>query len=408
MRLLILGDIHLHAGSDRAASEDFAALVDRTLADGPFRLVLSGDVYDLAAAGSSPLPERLAAIAAWHPAFHAALARVCAAGGDVQLVPGNHDAEMATPEGRAFFERAVPGGRISAWFVREPGVVHVEHGHQHDPDNAHAHPLADDADPLGVMLTRRILSRLGDLRLLRVAHATPIPILLQCFLAYGLRTPGLVARYTWLGVRAVLRGPAGFAEARASARARVAALAAERGLPAGQLHRLAALSAPSVYESRAATFRRLYLDRLFASYAIGAVALASALGLLRLGSAAAVALAAGVVILATFWSPNRSVGLVHERLRAAAHRIAAEAGTPRVVFGHAHQIHDDGTYMNTGSFGMPPRGRPRSWVEIAAGVAEHRTMAPGDGAVELPLPEPPALCPTPPLFAGLPRPADAE
>lgn len=375
MRLVVLGDIHLHAGSDRAASRDFAAVVDRALAAGPFRLVLSGDVYDLAVAGARPLTERLTEIDAWHPAFHEALARVCRAGGDVVLVPGNHDAEMSTPEGRAFLEGRVPGVRVCVWFHHEPGLVHVEHGHQHDPDNTHPHPLATGSDPLGVMLTRRILSRLGDLRMLRIAHSTPLPAILACFVSYGLRTPGLIASYTWIGLRAVVRGSAGFAEARTAGRKNVAAFAAERGLPADQVHRLAAASAPSVFESRAATFRRLYLDRLLAGYVVGAGMLAAAIGLLRFGSAAAVAAVAGAVVGGTILAPNRYAGLVHGRLSTAAHRIARETGVPRVVFGHAHEQHDDGTYLNTGSFGLPPRGTPRTWIEIdEAGVAHHRSM----------------------------------
>lgn len=383
MRLLVLGDIHLHAGSDRSVSEDFAALLDRSLADaGPFRLVLSGDVYDLAVAGAAPLAERLAAIDAWHPRFHDALARLCRAGGEVILLPGNHDAEMAEPAGRAYFEERVPGGRVSAWFHREPGVAHVEHGHQYDPDNAHPHPLASLGDPLGVLLTRRVLSRLGDLRLLRVAHATPIPILIQCFIGYGLRTPGLVALYAWIGVRTMLRGARGFAEARATGAARAVALAAERALPPAELAHLASLSARSVLENRPATFRRLYLDRLFASIAMALGGIAAALGLVRLSSAGAIACAAGAVIAATILSPNRYVGLVHERLRAAAHRIAATTGAPHVVFGHAHQLHDDGTYLNTGSFGMPAKGAPRTWVELDGAIARHGAMAPGAAALE--------------------------
>lgn len=380
MRLLVLGDIHLHDGSDRSVSEDFAALIGRALADGPFRLVLSGDVYDLAVAGDAPLPERLAAIDAWHPVFHDALARLCRAGGQVILVPGNHDAEMAEPEGRAFFEARVPGARVSPWFHREPGVAHVEHGHQYDPDNTHPHPLASDGDPLGVLLTRRVLSRLGDLRLLRVAHATPIPILLQCFLGYGLRTPGLVVRYALLGLATVWRGARGFGAARALGASRAEALAAELELPPAELRRLGDLSAASVLENRPATFRRMYLDRLFASVAMVAGGIAAALGIVRLSSAGAVACAAAALIAATILSPNRYVGLVHERLRAAAHRIAALTGAPRVVFGHAHQLHDDGTYLNTGSFGMPPRGAPRTWVEIDEGVARHGAMVPGSAS----------------------------
>jgi predicted phosphodiesterase len=377
MRLLVLGDIHLHDGSDRAASDDFAALVERTLEEGPFRLVLSGDVYDLAVAGSAPLRERLEAIDAWHPRFHEALCRVCRAGGDVVFVPGNHDAEMVEPEGRAFFESRVPGARVSTWFHREPGVAHVEHGHQYDPDNAQPHPLASLGDPLGVLLTRTLLARLGDLRLLRVAHATPIPIVVQCFIGYGLRTPGLIALYAWIGMRTVLRGDRGFAAARAAGRDRARQLADERGLPAVELHDLAALSARSVLENRLAAFRRMYLDRLFASIAVALGGLAAVFGLLKLTSAAEIALAAVAVVLVTVLSPNRYVGLVQERLRTAAHRIAATAGAPRVIFGHAHQVHDDGTYLNTGSFGMPPRGVPRSWVMVHQGVATHGTMMPG-------------------------------
>jgi UDP-2,3-diacylglucosamine pyrophosphatase LpxH len=385
MRLVVLGDVHLHAGTDDGVSRDLAAVVDRYAAAGPTRLVLSGDIYDLAVAGSGPLLERLAAIDDRHAVFHDALARLCAAGGHVVLVPGNHDAEMLSAEGRTFFENRVPGGRVSPWFHREGDLVHVEHGNQYDPDNAHPHPLAPEGDPLGVLLTRRLLSRLGDLRLIPLSDRTPIPVLVHSFVGYGLRTPGMLARYVWLGLRTILRGSRGMAEARARGQERLRTVARQTRLDPAELGRLAGLSTRTTLESRGRLFRRLYLDRLLASAAMAIATLLVLTHTVRLASGGmAGSFALGALALAAVL-PNRYRGRVAERLRDAAHRIAAESGVRYVVLGHVHQTVDDGVYLNTGSFGLPPRGQGRSYVEIASGGARHRTMLPGGLAPE-PLP----------------------
>ncbi|MBI2894654.1 MAG: metallophosphoesterase [Deltaproteobacteria bacterium] len=390
MRLLVLGDLHLHAGPEGAGvSRDIAVLIDRYAGDasGPPRLVLAGDVYDLAVAGTGPLAGRLADIDARHAAFHDALARLCRSGGDVVLVPGNHDAEMLGEEGRSWVEARVPGARVSPWFFREGKLVHVEHGSQYDPDNAHPHPLVPAGDPLGVMLTRGILSRLGDLRLVPLSDRTPIPVLLRCFVNYGLRTPGMVARYVCLGLGAVVRGPKGHAGARATGARRVAEAARERGLDASGLSALARLSARPTSANRALLFRRLYLDRLLASAAIACVAVLVLAGAIPFAPSTlfvGAALLAGLAALL----PNRYRGHRTERLRQAAHEVARTTGVRYVVFGHAHEPSDDGTYLNVGPFGMPARGAPRTYVEIAGGMAQSRQMMPGGDPPEpLPLPD---------------------
>ncbi len=361
MKGLCASDFHLHAcrrdGNDAglAAGRDFARLIDGYLAEGPVELVLCGDVYDLAIGGSAPVALRLQAIAETHVEFHAALTRVIAAGGRVIFVPGNHDYELASAEAQEWFDGAVPGARIEPWFWRLNGV-HIEHGSQYDPDNAHPHPLLCHGDPLGIMLTRQIMHRLGDLALLDLNDRTPLVMLMHCFINYGLKTPGLVLRYCWLGLRGCLKPlpmPHDF-----GVRARLAEqdFAERHKLSRDEVRALAAMTEPPTHLAPPRLARRMYLDRMaFATLGIcTALALGNALVLL-----AFVALGG---VLGMY--KNLYKGKVQDRLREAARRIARHGEAMQVIFGHAHAEHDDGTYLNAGSFTFPADRKRRAFIEI--------------------------------------------
>ena len=184
--LLVLSDLHLGCdlkpgasdGDERRAGLD-AALV-RFLDHHAgyreqgkrWRLLLAGDVFDFVAVTTLPAPgltapfevraeERLFGLApeeekcVWklrriagrHEQVFHALARFLVAGNELQLIRGNHDAELQFPAVqrelvRLLARRAgVEGAELGAlerrvqfhdWFYLEPGLLYLEHGNAHD------------------------------------------------------------------------------------------------------------------------------------------------------------------------------------------------------------------------------------------------------------------------------------
>ncbi len=361
--MIVVGDIHLHRHGQEALGRDLARLIEATEGD----IILSGDIYDLAALGETPVQERLAQIIAHHAAAHTALKRATDQGRGLVLIPGNHDMEMIEPEAQALFA-AHTGGRVQAWFVRVGDQAHVEHGSQYDPDNAHPHPLAADGDPLGVMVTRQLIARLGDLQLLAHNDSTPLPLLIQCFARYGLRTPEMVARYCYNGIRTLLAGDRGIAKARVVGREQEPQMAASSGLSSEKIRALANLSVAPRRADRWSLMRRMYLDRIALAGIIMTLAALAAVGLVSLPP-----FSWGLVAAALFF-PNRYRGTVADQLQSAATEVVQVSGTRWVIFGHAHAAQKSDCYLNTGAFCMAEHGQ-RSYVEIdAAGEAHVRHL----------------------------------
>ncbi|MEA2254277.1 MAG: hypothetical protein QOG35_322 [Solirubrobacteraceae bacterium] len=157
--LLVVGDLHLGAGGgdpfhrDRDLARFLAEMGARR--DGgarPPRLVVLGDLLDFpAAAGGRPPDGEAAAlrclerIAAAHAGALDALAGYLATGATIDLVAGNHDADLARPAVRTRLGELL--GRASGlafhpWILHVPGVLYAEHGHQHHDVNAFAAPLS--------------------------------------------------------------------------------------------------------------------------------------------------------------------------------------------------------------------------------------------------------------------------
>lgn len=387
MRTLVIGDLHLYSsyrqdapGKLTAASRDLARLLHMYLQDGPVEVVLSGDIYDLAASGSTPVEERLKQIAGYHEDLHEALREVCRRGGRVIFVPGNHDYELAFEPAQKWLEAHVPGARVQPWFYRVRNVAHIEHGAQWDPDNAHPHPLLPQGDPLGVMLTRELLHRLGDLRLLDLNDRTPVPMLWHCFVNYGLRTPGMVARYIVVGLKASRRARLPDSAERAEAAARLSTFMQSAGVDEQTVHGMLAQSPRPTHTNGDVLFKRMYLDRTL----LGVTALFTALGALATSSptvALAAVGAAAVVGLVFGMYKNIYRGRVQDLLQAAAHRLAAHARVSYVIFGHAHKEYDDAPYLNPGSFAFPQKRGMRAFVEIDGEQARLRYLQAGGALV---------------------------
>lgn len=351
----MLSDLHMGAGrvgldAPDAFTDDeaLAALLDhltdrRSDGGARLRLVLLGDIVDFVHVGAGEAPcERsvgaarsgLDAIAAGHPGVFAALGRLAAtAGVEIDVVPGNHDMELALPGVTEHLGALIAAAsrrpeartalRVSSWMVHLPGVLHAEHGQQHHDLNRFADLAADPAARGGSLRRLPPAAHLDALLAARVAGAGPRR--LAHALARG--APPLVASAWTLG------GP--------------------RRPPPPPARRGGALPATVLRE----------LDRLSA---VGRAAVAWRLARLVLAALACRA-------------PRPSMDL-----RAAAaktHAILARHGhpVPYVVFGHTHVPLDEplgpsAYYLNTGTWSsMGPGAGARTVVRV---VVEGEGAAP--------------------------------
>lgn len=378
-RTVVLGDLHLIRETPRAVTDDLAALV---AAHPGARVVFAGDLFDLPADGPRrPARDAVAAVLGAHPAVREAFARHVDRGGELWLLGGNHDADVGALDfsdhlagalGCARASRARV--RTSPWFFRD-GAVHLEHGHLYDPDNAPAHPLVQGAPSLGVHFVEQFIAPAGAHRYLQVNDQTPLKLFLSSFTWFGARAPYVIYRYFYAAFGALLQsGPfyRGGAE-RAAGEALADVFAADIGVPREVVDRVLAQGATSTLSSFAATFSRLYFDRVIATLAITGGLSAAAAGRRAAGGATA---ALGAVLMAGSWSRghNRYVGTVAERLAESASRLASATGARLVIFGHTHREAEGEAYANTGSFAFP-RGAPgRPFLEIEGSAELPRAL----------------------------------
>lgn len=369
LRTVVLADLHLVRQTPAEVSRDLAGFV---AAHAGARIVFAGDLFDLSAeAPRTPRPQALREALGAHPAAKAALAEHVDRGGELWLISGNHDAEVGAPDfavelagALGLPARAQARVRTSPWFFRDGGV-HVEHGHIYDPDNAPAHPLITGQRSLGVHFVEEFIAPTGAHRYLQANDQTPLKLLTSAFTWYGARAPYVVYRYFHAAIGAMLQsGPfyrgRGVADA---ADALVDGFTDAAGVPREIADALVGLGATPTMESLAATFSRLYFDRVLATLALSGGAAAVALGRRRGGAAA---MAAGAMAMAVSWAAghNRYAGTVAERLAEGARSVADATGAKLVVFGHTHLEALGDRYANTGSFSFP-RGAPgRPFVEI--------------------------------------------
>lgn len=381
--LAIASDVHLEqTGSERSAQR-LARLI---AGHAGHEVVLAGDIFNL----SLDLPSRDPAasvrdIVAAYPGLLGALRQHLAAGHALTFIGGNHDAGVVS---RGTRERLLElcglneDARlaIEPWFIRR-GVVHVEHGHAHDPDNAPAHPLAvwsPETEPLGISLTRRFLAPHDAFTFAHAHHTTPLQGLLDAIKTFRGRAPLIVAHY--LAVSSRLTAEAAVPERLAAEKARgtraVPTFAERNGLDAHVVRELLAALPRPTHEDFKETFFRLYSDRVLATLSVagggarwllggaggvvgGALALSGALYLHR-------SVSKGV---------DRYSSLPVKRLYTGAELVRRLTDARLVVFGHTHCEDTAEGYVNSASFTYTGRRGSPYLVVTHEGVAERREIA---------------------------------
>jgi UDP-2,3-diacylglucosamine pyrophosphatase LpxH len=444
--LLVFSDVHL--GSDlkrqdlrRAGS--FSALVardamdkalggflddyaGRSLPGQPWRLILNGDLVDFIGInltprdvamkeeftlspeeemyGLEPGPERcvflMRLVLLRHPYFFQRLAAFLAAGHELIVIRGNHDAAFFWPEVQAVFTaglveaaraagvdeagvvRVTESVRFEDWFYLEPGRIYIEHGHAHDEYCADpgVRPVESDrpdrlSQPVSTLTLRYFANRFPTLDLDDVDQWTAWQFIRwACVIENPVRVGWAFLQATVLLLLPTLRR-----SLRRMRRAR-----AQTGPPVGEedvtnekeiAARVRARLAQGVHEAERLAFgvarlvrrsaqvdvmgvmRMLYLDRA-ATLGVGVMLSASCMAVsapwtVRLALAGillAMALVADHHLKAT-----RKVA-VGPKLRSAADELSPLMGVPLVVMGHSHKAVDtilaDGTtrYVNLGSW----------------------------------------------------------
>lgn len=381
-RTLVVADVHLTRSTPKDVSEDLARFVDGARGATIF---VAGDLFDRSAEGE-PLPT-FDEVFGVHAALRRALGEHLEAGGRLALAAGNHDAEVG--EGGFVDDLSAalglgPSARrglaTTPWFFREGGL-HVEHGHVFDPDNAPAHPLYRGKPALGVRFVHDFIAPTGAYAYLNRNAKLPLELFVEAFTRYGLRGPYVVATFFRAAFSALANaGP--FYDIEGERRVgdgRLAAFAAEVGVPAAALREVLASAEAPTLQSLRATFGRLYLDRVAGTVALlGAGALAAS----GRGRSALAVGGAGALALGASWltSYNRYAGKVVERLAEGGRFVAEASSADLVVFGHAHHAEVKGKYANPGSFSFSP-GEARTYLEVDIAaprvVASLRTMDKG-------------------------------
>lgn len=368
--LLIASDVHLNY----AGSEPHAAALARLFTMFPrAEFVLAGDIFDLSRdpPRSDPTASIIDLLRHHRAVFDAIRAHV-SGGGRLTFIAGNHDAALADPRVHVALLEAlgVQAGAplaIEPWFLRR-GRVHIEHGHLYDPDNAPAHPLAlwsHATEPLGIALTRRFLAPSGALDLAHAHETTPLAALVRAFELFGAKAPLVVAQYFATATRLCIEAGRqnGVHLERELGNSALEAYARQTGIPKDVLAELVDAGATPTHHRFSDTFMRLYFDRVIATLSL--LFGASALLMRRNATGAAVAAVSGAY-LGTSVKKNKSrySGVIEQRLRQAARRVADKTSAELVVFGHTHREDDAPGYLNSGSFayGRNP-GRPYIFIE---------------------------------------------
>ena len=354
-RILVVSDLHLHTGSDPAVAEDLTRLLAQSPAN---LLVINGEMFDLdrvagekrGGIGPGKAAARVARILDEFPEVTAGLRNWLARGGRIVWLPGNHDAEICLPSVQQELRlRLDPAGDRLRFEdnAYTDGGIHIEHGHQHDPDNRF-HPATAaavskqrlSALPLGCLTTRFLLCRIPDYQNNADNHKNPLSVLIRVLKNHRWATPWMVLLYFIAGVRTAYH-----------------ALLARRREDAPP---------ESSMSGSLKIIRRMYLDRVALT--------ATLLTLLVLGFSLGPNLAilgAGLPFAAILLVPPSRKQRYRFRDRLGCQMAAGERirrGARVVIMGHTHhsegKLDRKGVYLNPGAFSdSAPAGRPYAVVE---------------------------------------------
>lgn len=393
--LLVISDLHLgdeHVRNGHAA--ELVAFLDHHRDDGRrYRLIVNGDMidlvgvtlmpgdagelvglhrddhhYGLGARAHSALAKLAQVIARDRPVFDA-LGRFLAAGHDVAIVIGNHDAELHWPEAQELLRETLAsvGGprareRLSfhPWFFFEDGVAWIEHGHQYDPYCSFEDVLApatdeQEIDPsLGALLPRYVGSRFADP--IHEAWGKGFFGFLAFWFRQGRdRVLAIGQAYVDVFVRMAEHWRAGVPERvaarRALARKRLRAVARRFALPEERLHEIVALARPPVGRDLFRIVQALMLDRLLLLLCAPALLLLPLLVAPWAWLPYACVPVIGVLV-AWAWIAGMAREPVDptEAMRGVAARIRQRLRVPFVVMGHSHRPAAESGYFNTGTW----------------------------------------------------------
>ena len=385
---------------DRAIADMIGALL-REVGEGDLCLVLNGDIFDFdaprvikgesqfhdqarSAANAAPMLE---AILDDHPVFVEAMGSVLAAGHELVIVSGNHDAQLVFPRLRevltdrfvaaALLVKAKRGehasvelqselrGRIvfRAWFHRTDDGILIEHGNQYDEYCAHRYPMApfgltrDEVQPtLGSLAARNLLSRMGyfNPHVDRSYMLSIVGYAVHWARYYMFSRHSLAVAWMLGAVRTMASLIRSRHLGSASERdANICAAAEETGVDKDIVARHAALFSKPSEDGLVRVSRELWLDRA----ALAAVVF-SVVGVWLL-------LAKGPTLVGAAFTPLLFVGYelampkptLDDNWRAVQKRandVARIHGVRAVVFGHTHNaigVWDDGVFLgNCGSW----------------------------------------------------------
>jgi hypothetical protein len=366
--LVVVGDVHFSHGGSPETGRDLARLV--RLHPGS-ELVLNGDIFNLSLDVPTRDPEEsILSMLAAETELLKALRTHLTSGGAVTLLPGNHDAALASPRLRApmlallaLDERAPLA--VERWFLRRNGL-HVEHGHAYDPDNAPTHPLAvptTATEPLGVALTRRFLSPNRAFDFAHATEITPVEALARAVRVFGVRMPLILMRYFRESGRFCKE--AGFHSAHLRelevGEELVRVVSLETGLSEDRIRAVLEDRPRPTHESFERAFFRLYFDRVAGT--VGTAAFLGIWALSRSRTALGLGALAALYLTESVRGRNRYEGLPVRRLRAASERVRQLTGAETVIFCHTHVADEAPGYLNPGSFTYRTgSGRPYALV----------------------------------------------
>jgi UDP-2,3-diacylglucosamine pyrophosphatase LpxH len=427
---LVVSDLHLGEDLLPGASEENKSAVAmagtafceflrhhaRFRVDGrPWRLVINGDLFDFMSVRVDEVPlrpgeashslgagrredasiVRMRVMGARYRSVFAQMMRFAGAGHRIEIIIGNHDQELMWPSVWAELQKALvaacPTGvdadaalariGLHRWFIHEPGVAWIEHGHQYDDACAFEFNLAS-TDPRTAELVTNV--DYAALRYISAAapdvdtHGTEEWSFGGYLRFVSSRGPAALAHYVASYARFVR---ALFAARRVHRSIRVRReragihdraldqLSASTGVPRRTLDRVDRLARSPMTRSTRRLMRMLRLDRMLLLLGTLVVALVALVALPTWAGviAAAVAAAAGYKTAELIGPPPA----VQAAMTYVPRQIAAIVDVPVVVFGHTHEplnmpLGDGARYLNAGTW--LPAIRPgllRSFTHVA-------------------------------------------